>query len=134
MINMPFVSFSDRLAHAQVIANQFAPFVVDGFWASVKRSAALDAVLFASCNGTEDEREQADKTLFNAFMDFAESRLPSDIAEEISQSVRQYVTYCEVAQAAHEEPEDEAAIWEMWDRIDSQAEQDAQYEAWRNEY
>jgi len=134
MITMPFVSFSDRLAHAQAIANQFAPFVVDGFWASVKRDAQMDALLFTSCNGTEKEREQSDMALFNAFMAFVEFRLPSDIVEEIEQSVRHYVTHCEVAHASQEEPEIEAAIWEVWERLDSQAEQDAQYEAWRNEY
>ena len=134
MVALPFVSSSDRMDRLSAAINQRAPFVVDRFWAMVKKSAALDASFFASCHGEEDEKESADAVLYSALADYASTMLPADEMADIIYEVAQYVTHCEVAQASMLEPDQEAAVWDAWERMDAADEEQARYDAWRNEY
>ena len=131
---LPFVSSSDRLDSLKYAIKKRAPYIVDRFWAMVKKNAALDATFFASCHGEEGERESADAVLYSALADYASTMLPADEMADILYEVAQYVTHCEVAQASMLEPDEEAAVWEAWDIIDQAAETQAHYDMWRNEY
>lgn len=134
MITMPFVSTSDRMDRLSIAIKQRAPFIVDRFWAMVKKNSGLDNALFTSTNGEERQREEADAVLYNAMLALAYGMLPADVMADIVCEVEQYVMYCEVAQAAMLEPDEEVAVWEAWDIIDQAAEADARYDMWRNEY
>ena len=134
MDNLPFVSASDRMDRLSTAIKQRAPFIVDRFWGMVKKSSELDNALFTSTNGEERQREEADAVLYKAMLALAYDMLPADVMNDIICEVAHYVTYCEVAQAAMLEPDEEAAVWEAWDVIDQAAEADARYEMWRNEY
>ena len=134
MIALPFVSSSDRLDRMSYAIKERAPYIIDRFWAMVKKSAALDMVLFTSSHGEEDEREKADATLYAALADYASTMLPADEMADIKYEVAQYVIHCEVAQASMLEPEEEAAVWDAWDIIDQAAETQAHYDMWWNEY
>lgn len=134
MIALPFVSASDRLDRLSIAIKQRAPFIVERFWAMVKKNVALDSAFFASCHGEENEREAADAALYSALVDYASTMLPADVMSDIEYEVAQYVTHCEVAQASMLEPDEEAAVWAAWDIIDQAAETQAHYDMWRNEY
>lgn len=134
MLNMPFVSAADRMDRLSVAIKQRAPFIVDRFWSMAKKSIELDKALFVSTNGEEHQREEADVMLYNAMLALAYDMLPADVMADITYEVAQYVTYCEVAQASMMEPDEEAAVWAVWEAIDQAAEADARYEMWRNEY
>ena len=134
MVTLHFVSSSDRIDRLSYAIKERAPYVVNRFWAMVKKSAALNAALFTSTHDEEQQREKADAVLYSALMEYASAMLPADVMADITYEVAQYVTHCEVAQAAMLEPDEEAAVWEAWDIIDQAAEAQAQYDAWRNEY
>ena len=134
MIALPFVSSSDRFDRLSCAIKERAPYIIDRFWAMVKKNAALDVALFTSTHGEEDEREKADAMLYSALADYASTMLPADEMADIAYEVAQYVTHCEVAQASMLEPDEEAAVWEAWDIIDQAAETQAHYDMWRNEY
>ena len=134
MVALPSVSSSDRMDRLSAAINQRAPFVVDRFWAMARKSSELDMALFTSCHGEEDEREKADAVLYSALADYASTMLPADEMANIIYEVTQYVTHCEVAQASMLEPDEEAAVWDAWERMDAADEEQARYDAWRNEY
>ena len=134
MTTLPFVSSSDRMDRLSTAIKQRAPYIVERFWAMVKKSAALDMAHFTSCHGEENEREPADAVLYSALVDYASTMLPADEMADIAYELAQYVTHCEVAQASMMEPEEEAAVWDAWDIIDHAAETQAHYDMWRNEY
>ena len=134
MITLPFVSSADRFDRLGCAIKERAPYIIDRFWAMVKKSAALDSAHFTSCHGEEDEREKADAMLYSALVDYASTMLPDDEMADIAYEVAQYVTHCEVAQASMLEPDEEASVWEAWDIIDQAAEEQARYDMWRNEY
>lgn len=134
MITLPFVSSSDRLGRLSTAIKERAPYIVERFWAMMKKNAALDATFFTSCHGEEDEREKADAVLYSALMNYASTMLPDDEMADIAYEVAQYVTHCEVAQASMLEHDQEAAVWEAWDIIDQAAGTQAHYDMWMNEY
>lgn len=134
MITLPFVSSSVRMNSLSYAIKIRAPYIVERFWAMVKKSSELDNALHTSTNGEDIQREEADAVLYKAMLALAYDMLPADVMADVTYEVAQYVTHCEVAQASMLEPDEEAAIWDAWDHMDAAAEEQVSYDAWRNEY
>ena len=58
--------------------------------------------------------------LYELFIDYARSKLPSDFFDEITARTNSAITYLEVLQASMMEPDEEAEVWDAWDRQDAQ--------------
>ena len=124
MTTLPRVTYQARYEHMLALVQQSAQFVVTGWFAMVKRQH--EELWFEVCNldvtGEDDSSgdHPAYAELYSLFVEYVQSKLPSDFFDEIMSRVNSAITYLEVLQASMMEPDEEAAVWDAWDRQDAQ--------------
>ena len=72
--------------------------------------------------------------LYLLFVEYVGSKLPSDFFDEIMSRVNSAIAYLEVMQASMMEPNEEAEVWDAWDRQDAQQAFDDKLAMYWNEY
>ena len=138
MATLPRVTYRTRYEYMIEQVKYSAQFVTDGWFAMVKRQH--DELWFEVCNldntGEDDSigDHPAYAELYALFVEYVQSKLPSDFFNEIMSRVNSAITYLEVLQASMMEPHDEAAVWDAWDRQDAQQAADDKFAMYWNEY
>ena len=138
MATLPRVTYQARYEYMLEQVRYSAQFVTDGWFSMVKRQH--DALWFEVCNldstGEDDSSGDAQcyAALYELFVSYAQSKLPADFFEEITARTNSAITHLEVLQASMMEPDDEAAIWDAWDRQDAQQAFDDRFAMFWNEY
>ena len=138
MARLPRVTYQARYEYMVEQVKYSAQFVTDGWFATVKRQH--DDLWFEVCNldstGEDDSigDHPAYAELYTLFVEYVGSKLPADFFEEITSRVNSAITYLEVMQASMMEPDEEAAVWDAWDRQDAQQAADDRFTMFWNEY
>lgn len=138
MATLPRVTYQARYEYMMEQVKYSAQFVTDGWFAMVKRQH--DELWFEVCNldvtGEDDSSgdHPAYAELYSLFVEYVQSKLPSDFFDEIIARTNSAITHLEVLQASMMEPDDEAAVWDAWDRQDAQQAYDDKFAMYRNEY
>lgn len=124
MATLPRVTYQARYEHMLALVQESAKFVVDGWFVMVKRQH--EDLWFDICNldvtGEDDSSGDAScyAELYELFVSYVQSKLPVEFFDEIVARTNSAITYLEVLQASMMEPDDEAAVWDAWDRQDAQ--------------
>ena len=138
MARLPRVTYQARYEYMVEQVKYSAQFVTDGWFAMVKRQH--DDLWFEVCNldstGEDDSigDHPAYAELYTLFVEYVGSKLPADFFEEITTRVNSAITYLEVMQASMMEPDEEAEVWDAWDRQDAQQAVDDRFTMYWNEY
>lgn len=135
VIQMPHVPKSDRFTHVMGHLKADFPHIHDDVWNSIKRSDSLDPVHYdAVFNDDEEAYGKLLGVLPDLVLNVAGSTLGGCIVVMLHDWEQNFVTHCEVAQASQLEPHEEAAVWDMWERIDAQQSHQERIDLYRNEY
>lgn len=131
-MKMPHVTHHDQFSAFMSYVKDEAPRAHEKLWNVIKREMELSH--FNHCFGDEATREQAAGYL----LEYVEAKLEYYAGEEVALSVadrmRCMIAHQEVLQASDMEPHGEAAVWDMWDRMDAQSAFQDKIDMYRNEY
>lgn len=107
------------------------PVIQSRFWKVVKRSDYLDNAHFLASEG---DCEASYKDLLDALIGVIKDSLSENAFKEMMYENQMFKVHCEVAQASILEPHEEALVWDAWERQDEQANIQAEYDMYYNEY
>lgn len=134
MVTLPFVSYSDRFDCLSCILKDEFPFAINGFFDKVKREEYLDSLWWQATNGADENREGAYVELYGALTGYISNLVSDSVYTDIMARLNTFIVHAELAMLDDMPLDHQQAVWDAWDRMESQQAEDDRIAQWRNEY